>query len=365
MTILDKIIHATRPNINGQVKLLKKIGEGANASVYRGFLIQRKTIKVIKRIHLVNSGVYAKIAWKKAGWINPRKSVKFAPYDFIIQLEGRKQDLTSDKDHCITRILSTAKPIFNDGAIVLLQCTEFVTEVAVGYCLNDHVNIYLPSPTFCHFTTAWCSTKYGNIAMENAGISLLDGMNDLSLEELQSIVYQVLVALSWAQNKVHFKHHDLHTGNIFYKRKNVFKEWTTPNHHTIELPSTCVQACIADYGMSAATDPSTKIRHGRIDYDLMSTRQKGWGTFNSELKTNEGYDAIVMFSHLEDDSDLRSHNDWLKKCLKSIRSLHPSKLVISSKGRPLSSVIMTPEDILLEIFLKPAIVQLQKINDLD
>lgn len=348
MTVFEKINHAVRRNVVGQVKLLQKIGKGANASVYKGFLKHRRVIKIVKRINLFDSSVYAKILWKQAGWIKPLKGIKCVPSKYITKIEGQKRKLISDKYSCITNILGCTTLTNKHDAQILLEGTEFVTEVGVGYCLNMHVNKYLPSPVFCQYVTAWCSKKYGNIAMENAGTSLLDGMEQLDLDDLKSIVYQVLIALSWAQKIVHFKHHDLHTGNIFFKFERVEKEWKTPNNYVIKLPSTIVKACIADFGMSSATDPDTKIRYGRIDFDLMSSSGKGWGEFNSDLVENEGYDSVVMFSHLKEDSEYESHYKWLKECLKQIKKM-TSSLKISSIGRPLQKVSMTPEDILRKI----------------
>jgi hypothetical protein len=76
----------------------------------------------------------------------------------------------------------------------------------------------------------------------------------------------------------------------------------------------------------------------------MSTRKKGWGEFNSILEKNEGYDMIVMLSHMKEDAEILSHYEWLKKALRKVKEI--TKVKISSIGRPLCKVSITPSQVL-------------------
>jgi hypothetical protein len=141
----------------------------------------------------------------------------------------------------------------------------------------------------------------------------------------------------------------MHNGNVFILSKPVPVTWKTPSGLSIELPSTTKKATIADFGLSAATDPRTSLRHARVDYELMNVEEKSWGKWSHELEGNEGYDFTVLFFCLLRDSCNLLHKKWLKGVEKKIRALQP-KLKVSSRSRPLQDVGLHPEKILQECF---------------
>lgn len=328
----------------GPMILKKRIAHGETAAVWSAFFPKKRMAKFVKRIHLKESAVFARVLWRQAGLQFPRYRLNNISSAFVKGIAPYKTDLISDATHCVTSIQSVAFPYDSEGARVIRKGNEYITEVSVGNCLHKYVNPHLPCATFCRNSANWKSSNglYGNIAMEDAGVSLNECIDKLSLEELQSVVCQVLVALSWAQKLVQFKHHDLHTGNVFVIRKNVQSEWKTPNGVILRLPATSVRAIIADFGLSAATDPTTLTRHCRIDYSFLAVGSKAWGIWEHELMGNEGYDAVVF---LRGEQDTSVHSQWLRSVMQLCRNLFP-KLRVSKNDRPLVRVPFTPEDLL-------------------
>ena len=333
----------------GQMKKIYKLGSGCSSTAWIAQFSKGFKRKVLKRISIDENEVFCRFAWHQAK-SKPLTSVKGVPMEFLSGIAGERCELQETFYHCIAKLISATQDCAKDGAHSLYLTTTFLTEVAVNYCLCKHVNIMLPSPTFCKMEGAWTSQLYGNIAMDFAGKAFLDDCaEEMSLEDFKSVLIQILIALSWAQTKVYFKHHDLHNGNIFVLNKLVPETWTTPCGVKYLLPSTKIKATIADFGLSAITDPQTCVRHARVDYELMNVDAKSWGTWTHELEGNEGYDFAVLFFCLIKDIKNLEKRKWLKTIEKKFRSMQP-KLKVSFRARPLQIVSITPERMLSECF---------------
>jgi hypothetical protein len=314
-------------------------------TVWKVFFPRRKDIKILKRLHLRDRAVFCKFAWKLAGKRRPPKIVKTTCISFVKDITSHKEDIRSDSQFCVTEVERVTYPHDKDGARVISKGNEFVTEIAVSKCLEIHVNPFLPSPTFCVAKASWKSNKFGNIAMEHAGTTLGDCIDDLSLDELRSISMQVAVALSWAQKNVHFKHHDLHSGNIYVTRKRVPPVWTTPSGISVTLPSVSVQARISDFGLSSATDPITYTRHCRIDYDSLNIQNKRvWGEWNDALKGNEGYD-FLFFAYENISTKNVSKASFFSDLVDVYRIGYPATKISKKEGRPLVDTPISPDQI--------------------
>jgi hypothetical protein len=334
LKILKKASSRKKPF--GKIIFRKCIGQGSNASVWRAYFPKIRSTKIVKRINFERSRVFCEYNWDLAQ-LSPQKHLKVANMDLILGIFSEKTGSSLDTAYLTLK---------RDGAERFLYGNEFANEVAIGACLKLYVNTCLPCHSFCHLDEAWSTKDYGMIAMSHAGKCITEVIDDLHLSQIQSVVLQVLVSLSWAQEKVKFKHHDLHTGNVFVRNAEVSESWTTPKGIQVKLPSTAKQAVIADFGLSAATDPETLIRHSRIDFDLMSTDRKGWGEWNDILENNCGYDIIVFLSCMAEDTQYSESKKWLQQTLKAARSLVP-KFTISKINRPLSRINFSPEDFLL------------------
>ena len=358
MSVLDVLKAAkSKRGPFGPMRLKRVLGEGSNAAVWSAYFPKLMSSKVVKRIKFSRCKVYCKYDWKKAGLKKIPNKLSIVQMPFVVGVFNNKKDIYVDSTHCAVAIDAaiTNEQKIKDGAAKILFGTEFPNEVAVGACLALHLNHLLPYQSFCTSDGSWSSKHYGNISMQHAGIGLGEHIDSFDLGQIQSIVLQILINLSWAQKTVHFKHHDLHTGNIFVKTKNIEKNWHTPCGLTFELPSTSKLAVIADFGLSAATDPTTQIRHARIDYDLMTTSGNGWGKWDNVLENNYGYDVLVFLSCMAEDSTDRICKKWLKEALKAARSLCTG-LRISCRNRPLKNVPMTPRELLSHPFFEKFLI---------
>ena len=336
----------------GKMKLIKRIGRGCNSSAWSAQFSKGYKRKIVKRIKLIENIVYCRFAWREALCGAPRKKLRGVPVEFIRGLSDSREELQESSACCISELVSATSPSILNGAQSLLLSNTFLTEIAVAHCLGKHVNPFLPSATFCKMDAAWTSTHYGNIAMQYAGTSLEDCINDLTLEELQSTVVQVLMALSWAQDKVHFKHHDLHTGNVYISRNPVPKVWKTLEGTAVTLPTTALKVIIADFGLSAVSDPRTSTRHCRVDYELLNIDSRSWGAWSHELCENEGYDFSVLLFSMITEIECADKKRWLKSLERCFRSMQP-RMKFSNRSRPLQKVGIKPSE-----FLKQAVFQL-------
>jgi hypothetical protein len=366
----------TKQKPMGKMILKYRIGSGSNATVYSAYFPSLNTSKIVKRINLHFSALYCLLRWKKAGFKIPKKHVPNAPENCIenlysnmeeieefLQLTGGKKGkktLLSYKlsnDLCISRISCAIRDNLKeiDGATKVSRAEEYVNEVEVGKVVRDVVNLALPSPTFCRIFETWKTTVYGNIAMEDAGVSLEDVIYKMKLSQFKSIILQILISLCWAQKVSYFKHHDLHSGNAFMKRRNVKKIWELPSGSTITLPDTNYQAIIADFGLSSITDPRTKTRHCRLDYGILDTDERGWGAWEEGLEGNEGYDIAVLLHSLID--DCKRYEDyvdpeieqWVQSLMKLLRAQSPFMRISKKQGRPLCNIPLNVEEYILNI----------------
>ena len=162
----------------------------------------------------------------------------------------------------------------SDGAETLMESTEFLVEATVDYLvksyMKDKASFFLTS------SDTWRSKRHGNILLKNAGFDINFHFSFFSALQVQAIVLQAMYAIAWAQKYIHLKHHDLHCGNVFIDGKiEQTMQLKFPNGKTFSLPSKMPKILIADYGLSSATDPSTKSRVTRADFHLMETIQSG------------------------------------------------------------------------------------------
>lgn len=285
--------------------------------------------------------------------------------------------------------MSTLK---NFSKTPLCMSSAFLNECSINDILKENVSCY--SSYFCKYELAWKSKRQGNILMEYGGKSLVDICRYLGLQSIQIIVFQVLLALSCAQQEVHFKHQDLHTGNIYvlmdvenqHIPKNVYvlkakKELTHPETLLKNYKKTkekdqekdqeknqekkqekeqekilytlpySLPIKIADFGFSSATNPKTFRRHCRADFDMLENGKK-WGEFNEVLHGNEGYDMLYFLSILKEDVRNKEAYLWIKSIIKKIFDLQGHKIKISTYGRPLENCKVHPHEIIESEFFK-------------
>ena len=235
------------------------------------------------------------------------------------------------------------------AARVQVHGNNFLTEAAVGHLLRQHV-IPHAGRAFCRVEVAWRTCAYGNIAMEHAGTGMDELLGEITLPQMQSALLQVLVGLAWAQHLVEFKHHDLHSGNVFLSRRRVLRELRLPGAERVVLPHVGVQATVADYGLSAATDPCSGMRYVRADYHTLRVDGASWGPWTGDLRGHEGYDVVVLLANLEYECRRRgARRDvcaWVTRALRAVRSLQPSLRISYAHGRPIGETSVSPAALL-------------------
>jgi hypothetical protein len=354
----------------GKMFLGPKIGSGCNASVFTAYFPAVDSELIVKRINLEKATVFGRLYWQEAGLKKPpKKQIKVALENHVIGLSADFDELI-DKENvssteidteksCIVQIKSIIKEHSDvttvDGAQRLYRGNEYLNEAAVGRVIDETVNTKLPSPIFCKMLGTWETSAYGNIVMEDAGQSLGDNMYTLSVNEIKSIVLQVIIGIIWGQHCAHFKHHDLHSGNVFFIKKRIKKRWLLPSGLSVSLPHAGVQAVIADFGLSSITDSRNCTRYCRIDYGILDVREKGWGTWNEVLKGNEGYDIAVFLQSLCEDchffqSEVEEETrNWILNSFKILKSLSPPLRMSKKQGRPFKDVSIDMEEFIKKL----------------
>jgi hypothetical protein len=226
-----------------------------------------------------------------------------------------------------------------DGSRASFLCNEYLNEAFVGLVLSRNVKI----PHFIKTYDAWIRDAKGYILQEYGGKTVSSSMPDLSFDQFKSIILQTLVAMSIAQDTLHFKHHDLHLENVFVKELDsadtllTKKSWTyNLNGKLIKIEHHNVLAKIGDYGLSCITDPMSKTRIERVDYPLLDAGDAEWGQWSSRLDNQKSYDAVVLLSKffLEEKSLATARQAaWAQGAYNAIREKWPG-VECSLIGRP-------------------------------
>jgi serine/threonine protein kinase len=241
--------------------------------------------------------------------------------------------------------LSHELKVERDGATKVLQPNEYLNESMVGLLITKHCDI----PHFVKTYGAWIQNSTGFILQEFGGHSMQKHMADMTLKEFKSCLVQVLVALAYAQNKIHLKHHDVHLENVFInrlkdtdlskdKKLKSSKTWSyTLSKCTVFVDHEDILVKLADYGLASATDPETKIRFERADYELLDSTECEWGQWSGKLQTQKMYDAVVFLSKFfmsEEKGLCRTEcSAWAQKVYMEMKLKWP-EIECSNIGRP-------------------------------
>ena len=244
-------------------------------------------------------------------------------------------------------------PVARDGANQLVLLNEFLNEAVVGYLVSNHVRV----PHIIKTRDFWIKDATGLLLQDYGGQSIYKSMVDISLEQFQSIMIQVLVTLSICQTKVHLKHHDMHLENVFL---NALTDKDHSPLHNEALNSKAVWAYrlvnskgepfevrikhhnklakIGDFGLSSATDPTSQTRYERADYALLDSCEAEWGEWSGRLDCMKSYDAVTLLSRffLEDESSYchESHSAWARTVFKALKEAEPM-IECTTIGRPM------------------------------
>jgi len=199
------------------------------------------------------------------------------------------------------------------------KSSEFIHEIAIGYLVRTYLTD-LSVFSRASILDVSCDSHRACIGFRNLApaIELEDAIHDLSAEDFASILLQVFTAVCVAQDRIKLKHHDLHLGNIMIAPiEESYDEIIETPVGVIKVPIKGFVATIIDYGLSSATDPESKLRHMRIDEELLISRTRmeqeedmgqsvkseddEWGVWGPELEGDEGYDVAMLVESLTEE----------------------------------------------------------------
>ena len=199
------------------------------------------------------------------------------------------------------------------------KSNEFIHEIAIGYLVNKYlsdVKVFARAQVLGISCDAnRCCIGFRNLS---PAIELEDAIHDMSTADFASIILQVLSAIAVAQERIQLKHHDLHLGNIMVvPNETEYVDQIDTKWGQVLVPVKGYLATIIDYGLSSATDPETKLRHMRIDEELLINRTRKeqsedmgedieseddeWGVWGPELVGDEGYDVAMLVESLTEE----------------------------------------------------------------
>jgi len=263
-----------------------------------------------------------------------------------------KSDVYPERHNTIvSKICWTEDPIDREGATKRCQLNEYLNEAIIGLTLSKHLKL----PHVVKTRDAWITDATGFILQDYGGTSLYKSMVDLTREEFQSIMLQTMITLSIAQDTLHFKHHDVHLENVFVGplkdsdktesglALNGSKFWkytlkdSNGNPFSIYVNHCQKLAKLGDFGLSAITDPESKVRYERADFSLLDSGEQEWGEWSGHLDNQKPYDLLTLLSKffMEDETSLckTSHAKWAREIYKAVQVLMPES-ECSSIGRP-------------------------------
>jgi Haspin like kinase domain len=181
-------------------------------------------------------------------------------------------------------------------------------------------------------------------------------VNDMTGEELRSVLLQVFASICVAQERIQLKHHDLHLGNIMISPTKE-TSWTVDlPFGKVIIPIVNLHATIIDYGLSSATDPETGHRFVRLDEELLvktdPEEDEEWGVWGPELKGDEGYDVAMLVESIVEQLFKDRPLDITK--LQIIATLQQFVNVdFTERGRPMQHCTIEWKDIFAALQCEP------------
>jgi serine/threonine protein kinase len=154
------------------------------------------------------------------------------------------------------------------------KSNEFFHEAAIGYLVRKYLSD-VPMFSRALIQDAFYDKRKERAFLlfdKCAGEPLENIVNDLSVQELRSIILQVFAAICLGQQRLQLKHHDLHLLNILVSEIEADAEriWCVKlPFGTVEIPIVGFDVTIIDYGLSSANNPETGKRHVRLDEELI------------------------------------------------------------------------------------------------
>jgi hypothetical protein len=192
-----------------------------------------------------------------------------------------------------------------------LLCTEYFHEALMCTTVSQRL-ADIPTFSRASLLCADLDKKQLHFTLVSDAVEMDQDVHSLEALELQSVIFQVLVSLCIAQERIKLKHHDLHLGNVMLSRRKEPGVWSAKTPFGIFLvPLMGWDATIIDYGLSSCEIDTISI--ARLDADLMqwgnsgstsvsepSDLGKSWGVWNPDLDGDTGYDFVMFIESIVD-----------------------------------------------------------------
>lgn len=229
-----------------------------------------------------------------------------------------------------------------------------------------------------HLLSVNLSPSLGNTVLQFRNLTSMLCVEDLATETeqrsralpaaetpqaMRSELALLAAALAVAQQKLHLKHMDCHSGNVMWSPRPAALTqcviphlWGQGRHLMIPMGSHI--PAIIDFGLSTAQwrdDAAGVCSLQRMDYHLLETddNEEDWGLYSPELDGDEGYDlATYVESAMCDLSDMRPQP---LNCLRTLQEAHAAlgNIPLSTEGRPLA-LVHTTMQAFLRAFCPPS-----------
>lgn len=228
-----------------------------------------------------------------------------------------------------------------------VKSNEFFHEAAVSRLVRDHL---ADIPVFARgrLMDAKLNVRGGKgwLTFQRVpGVELETVVNDLSVEEMRSIMLQVFAAMCVAQHRIQLKHHDLHLFNVLVHPVQDPADWIVElPFGTVKIPLVGFHASIIDFGLSSATDPKSGRRFVRLDEELLTKPKRDepsddWGVWGPELDGDTGYDpAMFVESFVEELFRDRPLNIPKLQIISTLQELFD--IDFTDRGRPTETCVV-------------------------
>jgi hypothetical protein len=191
----------------------------------------------------------------------------------------------------------------------LLTC-EYFHEACMGMVIRKYL---ADIPVFHRAFLQFADLEKKQLHFSMVGGKELDNViHKLNAVELESVIFQVLVSLCIAQDRIKLKHHDLHLGNVMVVPRREPGSWVVDTPFgKFTVPLVGYDATIIDFGLSSCVVNDICI--SRVDADLLALGDSGtssvsrasdvgrsWGVWDPDLTGDTGYDFTMFVESIID-----------------------------------------------------------------
>lgn len=245
---------------------------------------------------------------------------------------------------------------------------QFVSESIIHLLLSGLVKGGVTPHVVMAFSAFECENM-GYLVQEKITSTLSEVLEEnvaLDASDMAGLYLQTFATLHVLQRACGFKHHDLHTDNVFVKRIDAETEWcgqklADAKFFTYDLgeavgvltvPNCGYIVKIGDFGDSIIDVGPRRVYR----LDIHSPMSKAWGEWTPSLEGRRGYDGQLLLSEPPFESDSWRAKDALTgNFLRALRAAAqgPGGRLTSTRHRPIAGHVsdVTPLEVITRVFL--------------